>query len=269
MPDPIGSPGFGVWRELAAHIMTTNWVLAGEHLNFPLLYHWRILPKPVLKPPKSEQLNELESNVEYWEGSPAIRARLLENLTASSDIVLFIEHIPSNLHEWLRKQIAQGGDVAELACAMVEKNLIETTAFINSRGLLHFDAHFWNILTDGHRLYFSDFGLALSTRFDLSETELNFLKRHQNYDQCYTRAHLVKWILMELFGIENYDNVLHEYASGKTKALAPTIEAIVICYLPIAIMMHEFFQKLKNSVTTPYPTDALDMLLQKNTQVNS
>jgi RimJ/RimL family protein N-acetyltransferase len=254
----IGSPGFGVWRELAANIMTTNWVLSGECRNFPLLYHWRILPKPKPKPPTSEQLNELDHNIEYWERSLAVRARLLENITASADIVLFLEHIPSNVHEWLRIQIAEGGNAAESACAMVEKNLRETTSFINSRGLLHFDAHFWNVLTDGHSLYFADFGLATSNRFELSDVELDFFKQHQNYDQCYTMAHLVKWILMELFGIENYSSVLSEYASGNGRPLAPTIEAIVMRYLPIAVVMHEFFQKLKESSITPYPTIELD-----------
>ena len=43
----LGSAGFGAWRELAAHIMTTNWVLSGEHRAFALLYHWRLLPGPV------------------------------------------------------------------------------------------------------------------------------------------------------------------------------------------------------------------------------
>ncbi|MFI7135214.1 hypothetical protein ACIBQ1_56840 [Nonomuraea sp. NPDC050153] len=33
---------------------------------------------------------------------------------------------------------------------------------MNSRGLLHFDAHFENILTGGQRLYFADYGLAVS-----------------------------------------------------------------------------------------------------------
>jgi hypothetical protein len=258
MPGSIGSPGFGVWRELAANIMTTNWVLSGECNNFPLLYHWRILPKPTPKPPTAEQLNELEHNIEYWEGSAAVRTRLLENLTASADIVLFLEQFPSNVHEWLRKQMAIGGNAAESACAMVEKNLREITSFINSRGLLHFDAHFWNVLTDGHSLYFADFGLATSNRFELSEAELDFLNKHQNYDKCYTAAHLVKWILMELFGIENYCSILGEYASGKGKPLEPTIETIVMRYLPIAVVMHEFFQKLKESTTTPYPTAELE-----------
>ncbi|WP_201844997.1 hypothetical protein [Myceligenerans indicum] len=27
----IGGPGFGAWRELAVHTMTTDWVLAGDH----------------------------------------------------------------------------------------------------------------------------------------------------------------------------------------------------------------------------------------------
>src|SRR5688500_6117197 len=27
----VGGPGYGVWRELAVHIMTTNWVLRDEH----------------------------------------------------------------------------------------------------------------------------------------------------------------------------------------------------------------------------------------------
>ncbi|GAA3201309.1 hypothetical protein [Nonomuraea roseoviolacea] len=40
----IGSPGFGAWRELAAHTMTTQWVLTGRFPGFPLLYHWRVLP---------------------------------------------------------------------------------------------------------------------------------------------------------------------------------------------------------------------------------
>ena len=38
---PLGSAGFGAWRELAAHVMTTNWVLAGGYQGFPLLFGWR------------------------------------------------------------------------------------------------------------------------------------------------------------------------------------------------------------------------------------
>lgn len=40
----VGSAGFGTWRELAVHTMTTNWVLGNEYEGFPLMYHWRVLP---------------------------------------------------------------------------------------------------------------------------------------------------------------------------------------------------------------------------------
>lgn len=40
----IGSPGFGAWRELAVHEMTTDWVRSGSFPGFPLLHHWRVLP---------------------------------------------------------------------------------------------------------------------------------------------------------------------------------------------------------------------------------
>ncbi|BBA95491.1 hypothetical protein RVR_374 [Actinacidiphila reveromycinica] len=33
----VGSAGFGAWRELAAHLMTTGWVLKDEYAGFPLL----------------------------------------------------------------------------------------------------------------------------------------------------------------------------------------------------------------------------------------
>ena len=33
----VGSAGFGAWRELAAHIMTTGWVLGDAYAGFPLL----------------------------------------------------------------------------------------------------------------------------------------------------------------------------------------------------------------------------------------
>jgi hypothetical protein len=36
----VGGPAFGVWREVAAHAMTTSWVLGARSESFPLLYHW-------------------------------------------------------------------------------------------------------------------------------------------------------------------------------------------------------------------------------------
>jgi len=258
----IGSQGFGAWRELVAHIMTSNWVLANECLNFPLMYHWRVLPRLQHEEPTEQALKELEENVAFWDGSQAVRARMLASLQASTEIVLFLEHIPENLHQWLKRQLAQGGEVAESACTMVENNLHTITSFINSHGLLHFDAHFWNILTNGHCLYFSDFGLAISDRFELSGAELDFFKQHHNYDRCYTMAFFVGYILRESFGAENYDTILQEFIIGNpSKSLPPAIAAMVARYAPMTAVMNKFHHALKTeSKTTPYPVIELENL---------
>ncbi|MEV6348689.1 hypothetical protein [Actinoplanes sp. NPDC051851] len=102
----IGSAGFGVWREVAAHTMTTRWVLDRQYSGFPLLHHWRQLPQT-----------------------------------------------------WL----ATGpGDAAY---EFLDRALREGSVFMWSRGMVHFDAHVRNLLTDGHRVYFADCGLAAHTGF--------------------------------------------------------------------------------------------------------
>lgn len=259
----IASPGFGVWRELAAHVLTTNWVLTSECSNFPLMYHWRILPKGKPPSPTVEQLKEVERDTKYWNNAAGVRNRLIENLSASAEIVLFLEYFPENVHQWLRKQIAIGGTQADSACLLVEKSLIATSDFMKSHGFLHFDAHFHNILTDGRELFFADYGLALSKKYDLAQAEKDFYQAHENYDLCYTMAHLVKWILIELFGADNYQATLRECAQGKLpEKLSPVISKIVSRHLPVAVIMNKFFTQIINeSKTTPYPTVALNYAL--------
>jgi hypothetical protein len=70
----VGSAGFGAWRELATHIMTTNWVIAGECANFPIMYHWRILPND------SSELNISNSSPQKRSSLSITRAFLSENL---------------------------------------------------------------------------------------------------------------------------------------------------------------------------------------------
>jgi len=57
------------------------------------------------------------------------------------------------LHDWLSAQISKGGDSSEAAVAFVDEQLKATNKYMNAFGLMHFDAHFKNILTDGERLY--------------------------------------------------------------------------------------------------------------------
>lgn len=76
-------------------------------------------------------------------------------------------------------------------------------------------------------------------------------------------AYFVEWLLTKLFGAKNwftgnYNTVLHEYASGKGQPLAPSIEAIIRRYTPVAVVMNEFFLKLKESKRASYPTNELE-----------
>lgn len=153
----VGSAGFGAWRELATHVMTTNWVITSECENFPIMYHWRILPNDPSEL-NVEEWGDIKKYCQYWENSSAIRQRVKSLNKAAAHITLFLEYIPQNLYEWLPAQISKGGDTAALAITLVDKHLKATNTYMNTHGLMHFDAHFKNILTDGKLLYFSDFG---------------------------------------------------------------------------------------------------------------
>jgi hypothetical protein len=257
----IGSAGFGAWRELATHIMTTNWVLSGEQDNLPILYHWRIFPSK----PTDINLNywgDIEHYCQYWENSSPIRKRVEKLNKASAYIAVFLEYIPHNLYDWLSAQIARGDDAAELAVTFVDTHLKAVTRYINSHGLMHFDAHFNNILTNGERLYLSDFGLALSSKFDLSTAETEFLKHHQSYDEACAVVNLLHCIITSLFGKEEWEIRLREYLSGKLGNVAPGIDVIIKRYAPVALAMDTFFQRLqKESKATAYPAIQLEQLL--------
>lgn len=255
----VGSTGFGAWRELEAHIMSTNWVLAGECPNFPIMYHWRVLDRPTPEPLTPEDLKNLEERVEAWNGSSAIRSRLELIQQSSSELVLFMEYIPETLVKWINAQFSKGTDALESALTMTERDLTKTTAFMRSHGFLHFDAHFQNILTDGSRLYFTDFGLAISSNFNLSEDERQFFQIHRDYDQYYTEEALVDQIGAHFFD-QNIERKLHEYAAGNGGELESSL-AIQILKRGAQnwIVMGGFKRTLRRdkTKTTPYPAKEL------------
>ncbi|SER82343.1 hypothetical protein [Lentzea albida] len=222
----IGAAGFGAWRELAVHTMTTNWVLDGEHEGFPLMYHWRVLPHHGQTLPE-----ELERAVAYW--GPEIAPRIEALRASTSSIALFLEHFPHNLHDWL-----DGVADLESACETVERELAAGVGFMNSQGLLHFDGHFQNILTDGERLYFADYGLAISSRFDPSEEETAFFALNEGYDRHYTVTHLVMWFAHQL----------------RSQGVPPRIAAVLNRHNDVAAIMKDFYRRFQHeSRRTPYP----------------
>ena len=260
----IGGPGFGAWRELAVHTMTTNWVLAAEHEGFPLMYHWRVLPDST---PLPEELADIERAVAYWGGGSQVRRRLQALQQSSASVALFLEYIPQNLHQWLGTQVEAGDETANRACAMTERELAAGTSFMNSRGLLHFDAHFENILTDGQRLYFADYGLAISSGFELSQDEADFFDRHQDYDRCYTATYLVNWLVTALYGYPREDRegryaLVRAYAEGRRPTGIPEQAAAILArHAPIAAVISDFNRKFqRQSRQTPYPVEEIRQL---------
>jgi hypothetical protein len=259
----VGGPGFGAWRELAVHTMTTNWVLAGQYQGFPLMYHWRVLPDTAVLP---DELADVERAVAYWEGSAEVRRRIEALQRSSASLVLFLEYIPTTLHEWLTEQVRADDGSADGACSLVESELESGTSFMNGRGLLHFDAHFQNILTDGRRLYFADYGLAVSSRFDLSPAETGFFELHRTYDRCYTRSWLVNWLITALYGYrrDEREALIRACAEGAEPPDGPrAARAILSRHAPLAAVMTDFYGRIQDeSRQTPYPSKALRRALR-------
>ncbi|WP_327733463.1 protein kinase family protein [Streptomyces nojiriensis] len=253
----VGSAGFGAWRELAAHVMTTAWALRNEYTGFPLLYHWRVLPD---RPPAdfADAFGGVEGAVAHWEGSPAVRQRLEAVGRSSFSLVLFLEHVPQTLAAWLSDTrdgawMQPGGDSFY---RWVEDALLRGTEFMSSRGLVHFDTHFANLLTDGQQVYFADFGLALSRDFELSAQEAAFLTDHLVYDRCYALSHLLRHHLPEVVrGGTEHGTFLREWIAGRRPdGVPPGIGAIIDRHAPQAVVLDDFHHRLiTESKHTPFP----------------
>ncbi|MBK3562443.1 protein kinase family protein [Streptomyces sp. MBT62] len=247
----LPSPGFGVWRELAVHEMTTNWALSDRFSGFPLLHHWRILPDP--ERPLPEELSDAERTVAYW---GAGRAHIEALRTASASLTLFMEHLPLTLHDWLPGQLR--GDDPDTACTLVERGLDAVTGFLREQRLLHFDVHFGNILTDGQQLYLADYGLALSPRFRLAADERSFYDRHLHYDRAYAFSYLAHWLVVDQYGHGQDERLefLRACADGKRPEGIPDAAAALISrYARLGLTVGDFNRRFKDeSRLTPYPS---------------
>ncbi|MFF7640044.1 protein kinase family protein [Streptomyces canus] len=256
----IGSPGFGAWRELAVHEMTTNWVRSGRFPGFPLLHHWRVLPDG--PQPLPRQLADEERAVTYWGGSPGLREHLAALRTASASLTLFLEWVPHTLHDWFHEQLR--ADDADSACALVEQGLETVTGFLREQQLIHFDAHFGNVLTDGRRLYLTDYGLSLSGRFQLDSREADFFDRHRPYDRAYALSYLVHWLVVDQYGLgrDEREAFIRACADGKRPEGIPGAAAALISrHARLATVVGDFNRRLEQeSRLTPYPHDEVDAL---------
>lgn len=262
----IGSPGFGAWRELAAQVASTRWVLDGQCENFPLTYHWRVLPIPAFLGSAPEELANADRMVAFWENSTAVRARLAAVMSARNSLVMFCEYMPHPLSPCLEAQVRAGPAASAAALSMVDQGLRGTVAFLHTSGWTHFDAHFGNVLTDGRAVYLADFGLALSAGFAVDEAERAFLRATDTYDLCYIVMEMVNFVAREVAGhgvrqarIDFVRACAEARNAGGLQGVAATL---VARYAPIALEMNEFYGALHSERrTVPYPAHVLDGLL--------
>jgi serine/threonine protein kinase len=164
----INSAGFGPYRELNCHIKTTNWVLAGETSNFPLLYHYRVIKKSGKNKPLDEK--EHHDYVKYWNSSKSVDRYIRARNDSAYELLLFIEYFPHVLGfgKWFSKNTDRIDEISETC--------FETIAFLKSKGIIHMDMQFHNIVTDDEDFYFTDFGLALDRNACSSTKEKEFFK---------------------------------------------------------------------------------------------
>lgn len=161
----VGSAGFTAWRELAAHELTSG--LAG----FPALLHHRVLPRTAT--PRTLPFTD-DEYVAYWRGSASVRGYMAARRAATHEVWVVLEHVPESGMQWL---VANGDAVDALL-----GGVFEAVATLRALGVVHFDAHLANVVTDGTRFLLTDFGLAAADAFELSATERRFLDRHRHYD---------------------------------------------------------------------------------------
>ena len=243
----VGSAGFGAWRELSAYQRASAWTLSGERPHFPLLHHWRVLPRTPA-PLSPEQLVRRQRLADYWDHSEAVRARLEAIVAAQASIVLFLEYVPETLHAWLQARAnGQPPDPeSEAAILRIHDQWRDAAAFMNDRGMLHFDLHSHNVLTDGEHLYVADFGLALCADFDLSPDERTFFETHRLYDRCYVDWAFVEWLLPPV----------------EPTILTPALRARVDICAPVAKVFGAFLTTLREvSKRAPYPEAELEAAL--------
>ena len=238
----VGSTGFGAWRELATHHTTTEWVRTGVSPRFPLLHYWRILPSPPGRPP----------GFGGWDGDPAVARRLTAIGAASAAVVIFLEHLPHTLHTWLTERFDAGD--GERATAFADRELRAATEVLRAYGIVHFDAHPRNVLTDGHQIYVADYGLALDRAFSLSRAEAAFLELHRDWDRWDTQRYLVNWLCHRLAPGADRTSVLRSGAPG----LPAYARQLFSRYAPAALLMNDFYDRLvAGPKTTPYPAREL------------
>ncbi|BAZ16445.1 hypothetical protein NIES4071_83220 [Calothrix sp. NIES-4071] len=269
----FGSTGFGVFRELITCIKTTHWVLEEAITTFPLMYHYRIVPF------FGRRANSV--NMEQWGNNTNVQNYVLDRANANYELVIFLEYIPYVLDKWLQENKSK-----------LEKSLDDLRAtidFLRKSGIIHFDAHFQNILTDGEQIYLTDFGLVLDKSFALTNEEESFFEQNTFYDYgevLRNIGHLIwapynscseddKHRIRQKYGIKEglkhyelrsilLDNIEQIHVDGIMK-LDEYYVATIVKYRSIIALMQDFFAEMwdNEKKDTKLPEAKLRRLLEE------
>jgi len=182
-------------------------------------------------------------------------------------VALFLEHVPFVLRRWLTDQLTAGSAQAETAMMLVDQQLFPAVAHMRSEGMSHFDAHFDNVLTDGHRIYLSDFGLATARRFQLNSAGQRFVALTRDHDLAYCAAALVNTIVGTLVRFEGpherNDYVRRCGKSGQAAHLTGRLADTIVRYAGIATIVNDFYWQLQGGdQTVDYPAAAIATALE-------
>ncbi len=252
----IGGAGFGVRRELETHAIANAWVVAGERAQFALMHGHRMVPiaRPVFHTPVWPN---------PWGDDPAVAARHAAIEQSSHCVAVFSEPFRGNVLQWLRGTPGSDGDVLDGDVLQLETRLLELVGFINERGLLHMDAHFENIVTDGEEIYLTDFGLAISDTFELSDSEHAFFERHRCFDSATTMTSLVHAIFTRHAGERGWRDALRGFLdkSAPLDEVPAADRDFLIRRGPLWLAMTRFYQSLQNDITTDFPAEEIERLL--------
>lgn len=191
------------------------------------------------------------------------------------------QYVPYVLETWLRENPNKLQQPLNDLCRAI--------AFLGTKGIIHFDAHFRNILTDGEQIYLTDFGLALDKSFALTEGEEIFFNQNTLYDYgevLRNLGHLIRGLydscsqsdkhrIMEKYGIKEglrpyevgailLDNIKQIHADGNLE-LDEFYVASVVKYSDVIALMQDFFAQMweNDQKDTQLPHTKLRLLLNE------
>jgi hypothetical protein len=244
-----------------------------------MLYHYRMMPFSGERP--AVDMERHQRYVAYWNGNQNIGKYMLARANANYELALFLEHMPYAVEPWLRKNPRKTSQLIE--------DLRDAITFLRGQGIVHFDANFDNVLSDGKHAYLTDFGLVLDKQFDLTDDEALFLKQNTYYDYSEVLGSL-GFFLYDLYDAltdsdkqrlaATYGISEELHSAGKMSILLNHLEeiiaegimkpdkhytAIAVKYRSIIVLFLDFFASMRANKRkdTKFPSAKLARLLKE------